>query len=65
MKRNKRTVVVAHQRLSPLTEHILSQMAQEGAALRRRLERFYRERALQHLARRRRKPRTPQGFRGN
>jgi hypothetical protein len=48
MKRNKRTMAVTSPKLAPLTEHILSQMAQEGAALRRRLERFYQERALPH-----------------
>ena len=50
MKRNKRTVVVAYQNLTPLTEHILSRMGQEGAILRKRLRRFYRERAFPHPA---------------
>ncbi len=46
MKRNKRTVVLAHDDLSPLTEHILAKMGREGTAIRRRLKNFYRERAL-------------------
>jgi hypothetical protein len=46
MKRNKRTVVVAYHELTPLTEHILSRMGQQGTILRKRLTRFYRERAL-------------------
>lgn len=46
MKRNKRTMVLAHDDLSPLTEHILAKMGREGTAIRRRLKNFYRERAL-------------------
>jgi hypothetical protein len=44
-KRNKRTVIMAHMELAPLTEHILAQMGQEGADLRKRLKVFYRQRA--------------------
>jgi hypothetical protein len=46
MKRNKRTVFLAHEDLSPLTEHILAAMGTEGRIIRRRLRSFYRERAL-------------------
>ncbi|MEW6386866.1 MAG: hypothetical protein AB1491_05040 [Thermodesulfobacteriota bacterium] len=46
MKRNKRTVIMAHEELTPLTEHILAQMGKEGTAIRRRLKSFYRERGL-------------------
>ncbi len=45
MKRNKRTVVLAHEDLNPLTEHILATMGREGSVIRRRLKNFYRERA--------------------
>lgn len=45
MKRNKRTVVLAHEDLNPLTEHILAAMGREGSVIRRRLKNFYRERA--------------------
>lgn len=44
MKRNKRTVIMAHEDLTPLTEHILSQMGKEGSSIRKRLKLFYRER---------------------
>lgn len=46
MKRNKRTTVLAHEELTPLTEHILSKMGKEGVAIRKRLKNFYRSRAL-------------------
>ncbi len=46
MKRNKRTEVLAHEDLSPLTERILANMGREGLAIRQRLKNFYRERAL-------------------
>lgn len=46
MKRNKRTVILAHAELSPLTERILAAMGREGLRIRRRLKDFYRERAL-------------------
>lgn len=46
MKRNKKTVIKAHEELTPLTEHILTAMGKEGLAIRRRLKAFYRERAL-------------------
>ncbi|MBM4285284.1 MAG: hypothetical protein FJ128_08535 [Deltaproteobacteria bacterium] len=46
MKRNKRTTVKAHDGLTPLTEHILATMGQEGAAIRKRLKTFYRERGM-------------------
>ncbi len=45
MKRNKRTVVVAQENVTPLTEQILQQMGPDGSSIRRRLQRFYRERA--------------------
>lgn len=44
MKRNKRTVIMAHDDLTPLTERILSQMGREGNSIRKRLKHFYRER---------------------
>jgi len=44
MKRNKRTMVMAHEDLTPLTEHILNQMGLEGSSIRKRLKLFYRER---------------------
>lgn len=46
MKRNKRTTVLAHEDLTPLTEHILTKMGKEGHAIRKRLKNFYRARAL-------------------
>jgi hypothetical protein len=46
MKRNKRTTVIAHEDLAPLTEHILAKMGKEGLAIRKRLKTFYRTRAL-------------------
>lgn len=46
MKRNKRTIIMAHEELTPLTEHVLAQMGKEGNAIRRRLKSFYRERGL-------------------
>ena len=44
MKRNKRTTVLAHEDLTPLTEHILTKMGKEGLAIRKRLKNFYRTR---------------------
>jgi hypothetical protein len=44
MKRNKRTGKACVQELTPLTERILARMGPEGAAIRRRLGRFYQER---------------------
>ena len=44
MKRNKRTEKIFKQNLSSLTERILARMGPEGAAIRRRLWRFYQER---------------------
>ncbi len=44
-KRNKRTEIMAHMELAPLTEQILAQMGQEGATIRRRLKSFYHQRA--------------------
>jgi hypothetical protein len=44
-KRNKRTDIMAHMELAPLTEQILAQMGQEGANIRKRLTVFYRQRA--------------------
>jgi len=49
MKRNKRTEVLAHDDLTPLTEHILTNMGKEGAAIRQRLKLFYREKAMNHM----------------
>jgi hypothetical protein len=46
MKRNKRTVIKAHAELTPLTEQILAHMGQEGDAIRKRLQIFYRRRAF-------------------
>ncbi len=46
MKRNKRTEIMAHEEITPLTEHILAQMGTEGANIRNRLKKFYRLRAL-------------------
>lgn len=46
MKRNKKTVFLAHEELTPLTEHVLAKMGQEGDLIRRRLKSFYREKAL-------------------
>uniref|UniRef100_A0A7C3Z2B9 Uncharacterized protein n=1 Tax=Desulfobacca acetoxidans TaxID=60893 RepID=A0A7C3Z2B9_9BACT len=46
MKRNKRTTVLAHEDLTPLTEHILTKMGKEGSAIRKRLKSFYRTRAV-------------------
>jgi hypothetical protein len=44
-KRNKRTEIMAHVELAPLTESILAEMGQEGATIRERLTVFYRRRA--------------------
>jgi hypothetical protein len=49
MKRNKRTETMGHTDLTPLTEHILTQMGDEGADIRERLKNFYRLRALNNL----------------
>jgi len=46
MKRNKRTVILGHEDLTPLTEHILAQMGDEGAHIRERLKKLYRHRYL-------------------
>lgn len=46
MKRNKRTTILAHEDLAPLTENILNKMGKEGLAIRKRLKTFYRTRAL-------------------
>jgi hypothetical protein len=50
-KRNKRTEVMAHTQLAPLTEHILTSMGQEGDSIRKRLQVFYRQRAYKHYCR--------------
>jgi hypothetical protein len=50
MKRNKRTEVVAQERLTPLTDQILAKMGPEGTAISQRLRRFYRERAVGQTA---------------
>jgi hypothetical protein len=42
MKRNKRTVTMGHEDLTPLTEHILAQMGDEGINIRERLKKLYR-----------------------
>ena len=57
MRRNKRTVVLAHEDLAPLTERILSRMGPEGEVMRTRLKHFLRERALPDSA----LPRESQG----
>ena len=59
MKRNKRTEKVAHESLTRLTEHILDQMGPEGTAIRQRLRRFYRERAVSKTAPCEPEPGTP------
>ena len=46
MKRNKRTVTMGHEELTPLTEHILAQMGDEGVDIRERLKKLYRRRYL-------------------
>ena len=46
MKRNKRTEIMGHEDLTPLTEYILAQMGDGGADIRERLKIFYRLRAL-------------------
>ena len=48
MKRNKRTVTMGHEDLTPLTEHILAQMGDEGVDIRERLKKFYRRRYLEN-----------------
>jgi hypothetical protein len=50
MKRNKRTEILAHDHLTPLTEHVLTQMGEAGNAIRRRLKRFYQARAMDNEA---------------
>ncbi len=50
MKRNKRTKILAHDSLTPLTEHILAEMGEAGNAIRRRLKRFYQAKALDNDA---------------
>jgi hypothetical protein len=51
MKRNKRTEIMAHENLTPLTEEILARMGNEGADIRNRLKDFYRQRALKNRIR--------------
>ena len=46
MKRNKRTITMGHEDLTPLTEHILAQMGDEGVDIRERLKNLYRLRYL-------------------
>jgi len=48
MKRNKRTITMGHEDLTPLTEHILAQMGDEGVDIRERLKIFYRRRSLKN-----------------
>ena len=43
-KRNKRTTVLADFQISPLTNHILARMGQEGLIIRHRLKRFFQDR---------------------
>jgi hypothetical protein len=50
MKRNKRTVIMGHEDLTPLTEHILAQMGDEGVDIRERLKKLYRRRYLENPA---------------
>jgi thermostable 8-oxoguanine DNA glycosylase len=47
MKRNKRTVIMGHEDLTPLTEHILAQMGDEGVDIRERLKKLYRRQYLE------------------
>jgi hypothetical protein len=44
-KRNKRSDIMAHVELAPLTESILAQMGRKGANIRERLASLYRQRA--------------------
>lgn len=63
-KRNRRTVIMAHVKLAPLTEHILEQMGEEGNDIRKRLTLFYRQRASQnccHLGNIKTIPLNPKG----
>jgi hypothetical protein len=48
MKRNKRTVTMGHEDLTPLTEYILAQMGDEGVDIRERLKNLYRRRSLKN-----------------
>jgi thermostable 8-oxoguanine DNA glycosylase len=48
MKRNKRTETMGHEDLTPLTEHILAQMCDEGVNIRERLKKLYRRRYIQN-----------------
>jgi hypothetical protein len=48
MKRNKRTLTMGHDELTPLTEHILAQMGEEGIGIRERLKKLYRCRSLKN-----------------
>ena len=48
MKRNKRTITMGHEDLTPLTEHILAQMGDEGVDIRERLKNLYRRRYLKN-----------------
>ena len=48
MKRNKRTVTMGHEDLTPLTEYILAQMGDEGADIRERLKKLYRRRYMKN-----------------
>lgn len=48
MKRNKRTVTLGHDDLTPMTEHILAQMGDEGVDIRKRLKKFYRRRYIKN-----------------
>jgi hypothetical protein len=50
MKRNKRTITMGHEDLTPLTEHILGQMGDEGVDIRERLKNLYRRRFLENPA---------------
>ena len=46
MKRNKRTINMGHEDLTPLTERILAQMGDDGVNIRERLKKLYRRRSL-------------------
>ena len=48
MKRNKRTETMGHEDLTPLTEHILAQMGDEGVNIRDRLKKLYRRRYVEN-----------------
>jgi len=48
MTRNKRTVIMGHEDLTSLTEHILAQMGDDGVTIRERLKKLYRRRSFKN-----------------